>query len=216
MIDKLIAESIKLYTKPFSSILLFGPPGAGKDLLGNFIAHGGSQVYVSLGDIFRCYPIESPIRQLFHKYAVSGSLIPDEDVVVVWNYYVQGLIATGKFLPDRQDLLISGLPRTVDQAKLLDSYIHVRHVIILEVHEEAQLLKRTQNSLYSKGRINEVGIEVLQKRLQSYQKDIDAIIQHYPIHKVSRISAEQKPMEVLRDVLSRLAHVFSHPGRPVN
>ncbi|EPP29866.1 adenylate kinase domain protein, partial [Chlamydia psittaci 84-8471/1] len=54
MIDKLIAESIKLYTKPFSSILLFGPPGAGKDLLGNFIAHGGSQVYVSLGDIFRC------------------------------------------------------------------------------------------------------------------------------------------------------------------
>lgn len=78
------------------------------------------------------------------------------------------------------------------------------------------MLERTQNSLYSKGRINEVGIEVLQKRLQSYQKDIDAIIQHYPIHKVSRISAEQKPMEVLRDVLSRLAHVFSHPGRPVN
>ncbi|AHK63383.1 Adenylate kinase [Chlamydia avium] len=216
MVDEAIANSIKLYTKPFSSILLFGPPGSGKDFLGNFIAQGGTQVYVSLGDIFRCYPIWSPIRQLFHKYAVSGALIPDDDVVAVWNYYVQGLISVGKFLPDRQDLLISGLPRTLGQAKLLESYITVRHVIILEVHEESTLLERTQHSLYSKGRINEVGIDVLQKRLESYKKDIDALIRYYPLHKVSRISADQKPMEVLRDVLSRLAHVFSHPGRPVD
>lgn len=216
MVDETIADSIRLYTKPFSSILLFGPPGAGKDFLGNFIAQGDTQVYVSLGDIFRCYSIKSPIRQLFHKYAVSGALIPDEDVIAVWNYYVQGLIATGQFLPDSQDLLISGLPRTLGQAKLLESYVMVRHVIILEVHEEATLLERTQHSLYSKGRINEVGIDVLNKRIESYKKDIDAIMKYYPVHKVSRISADQKPMEVLRDVLSRLAHVFSHPGRPVD
>ena len=98
-----------------------------------------------------------------HKYAVSGTLIPDDDVIAVWNYYVQGLIAVGKFLPERQDLLISGLPRTLEQAKLLESYITVRHVSILEVHEEATLLERTQHSLYSKGRNNEVGIDVLQE-----------------------------------------------------
>lgn len=215
MADETIIKSMRVYTKPFSSILLFGPPGVGKDLLGNFISQAGSQVYVSLGDVFLRYPIESPIRQMFHKYAVSGALIPDQDVINVWNYYVQGLIATGRFLPDQQDLLISGLPRTLGQAELLDSYVYVRHIIILEAHDETNLLKRTQQSLYSKGRMHEVSLEVLQKRMQSYQKDIDAIINHYPIHKVSRINAEQKPLEVLRDVLSRLAHVFSNPCRPV-
>lgn len=209
-----IIKSMRVYTKPFSSILLFGPPGVGKDLLGNFISQAGSQVYLSLGDIFLRYPIESPIRQLFHKYAVTGALIPDEDVVRIWNYYVQGLISTGRYLPDQQDLLISGLPRTVRQAELLDSYLYVRHVIILEAQDEKNLLKRTQQSLYNKGRLHEVSLEVLQKRMSSYQKDIEAIIGHYPLHKISRINAEQKPLEVLRDVLSRLAHVFSNPCRP--
>ncbi|ETF38410.1 adenylate kinase [Chlamydia pecorum MC/MarsBar] len=211
MIEKRIAETLKTYTKPFSSILLFGPPGSGKDFLGDMIAHAGSQVYVSLGDIFRSYPLESPIRQMFHQYAVSGALIPDEDVIAVWHYYIQGLIATGRYSPDFQDLFVSGVPRTLRQAELLDQYLTVRHVVILTVQDEAQLLERTQRSLHKKGRLDEVGVELLQKRLQTYQKEIDEIIQHYPKHKVSYVNAEQKPLEVLRDILTRLAHVFSHP-----
>ncbi|WP_201456253.1 nucleoside monophosphate kinase [Chlamydia sp. 17-3921] len=211
MIDAKIAETIKPYIKPFSSIILFGPPGSGKDFIGSFIAHAGSQVYISLGDIFRCYPLESPIRKLFYEYAVSGALIPDEDVIAVWYYYVQGLIATGQYLPDCQDLFVSGVPRTLGQAKLLDKYLMIRHVIILVVQDESQLLERMQRSLHKKGRLDEVGVEVLQKRLQTYQKEIDEIIQHYPKYKVSYVNAEQKPLEVLRDILTRLAHVFSHP-----
>ncbi|ANH78803.1 adenylate kinase family protein [Candidatus Chlamydia sanziniae] len=211
MVSEEISKTIHLYTQPFSSILLFGPPGAGKDFLGHFIANAGHQVYVSLGDIFRRYPLESPIRKLFHKYAVLGTLIPDRDVIAIWHYYIQGMIATGQYLPNKQDLLVSGVPRTLKQARLLDAYLHVRHVILLEVADETKLLERTQRSLHKKGRLDEVSVEVLQKRLQTYKKEIKEIVQYYPRHKISRINAEQKSLEVLRDILSRLAHVLSHP-----
>ncbi|WP_246485701.1 nucleoside monophosphate kinase [Chlamydiifrater phoenicopteri] len=211
MFNQEIIDVIKPYSELFSTILLFGPPGVGKDLLGNFLSQSGSQCYVSMGDVFRCYSPESPIRRMFHRYAVSGALIPDEIVINVWQYYVQGLIATGKYLPERQDLLLSGVPRTLGQCQLLESFTRVRHVIVLEAFDESELLARTQKLAHTRGLIGEVGLDVLKRRLESYYKDIEELIAFYPKHKVSRIQAEQKPFEVLRDVLSRLSHVLSDP-----
>src|SRR5690625_2224370 len=124
---------IEPYHGKFSSILLFGPPGSGKGMLGKFLASSGSQYHLSSGEIFRSLPLGSPAGKLYYSYASKGALLPDEATIEIWKYYVQGLIATNSYYPATQDLLLDGIPRTLAQAKQLQELIQVRHIIVLEI-----------------------------------------------------------------------------------
>lgn len=200
---------IEPYKGKFSSILLFGPPGAGKGTLGNFLASSGTQYHLSSGEIFRRLPLNSPAGKLYYSYASQGELIPDEATIEIWKYYVQGLIATNSYYPESQDLLLDGLPRTLAQAKLLQQYIQVKHIILIEVSNKTELLHRMQRRARIEGRLDDIDSRVLQKRLEIYEKETQAVIDYYSPHLVSRIDGGQRPLEVLRDVLVRLSHLLS-------
>lgn len=200
---------IEPYQGKYSSLLLFGPPGAGKGMLGTFLSTSGSQYHLSSKQIFRKLASDSPAGKLFTSYASRGELLPDEATIEIWNYYVQGLIAVGEYDPNRQDLVLDGLPRTVPQAKMLEELITVRHVIVLEATDEEALLKRMQRQARQEGLFEEIDPEHLKTRLEAYQKESAALLELYPKHLISRVNAEQRPLEVLRDVLVKLSHVLS-------
>jgi adenylate kinase len=197
------------YEGKFSTILLFGPPGAGKGTLGKFLSGAGTQFHLSSGDIFRSLPAHSPAGKLYYSYASKGLLIPDEATIEIWKYYVQGLIATNSYYPEGQDLLLDGIPRTREQAQMLGSYINVRHIIVLEISNTKDLIRRMQNRARLEGRVDDVNIEVLKKRLEVYEEQIQNILDYYPKHLISMVDGGQKPLEVLRDVLVRLSHLLS-------
>lgn len=197
------------YTGKFSSILLFGPPGAGKGTLGKFLSSAGTQYHLSSGDIFRSLPLNSPAGELYYSYASKGLLIPDEATIEIWKYYVQGLIATNSYYPEGQDLLLDGIPRTIEQAQMLGSFINVRHIIVIEISNSKELLRRMQNRARLEGRIDDLDMEVLKKRLEIYQEQNQKVLEYYPKHLISTVDGSQKPLEVLRDVLVRLSHLLS-------
>ena len=205
------------YEGKFSTILLFGPPGAGKGTLGKFLSSAGTQYHLSSGDIFRSLPAHSPAGKLFYSFASKGLLIPDEATIEIWKYYVLGLIATNSYYPEGQDLLLDGIPRTREQAKMMGNFINVRHIIVLEISNTKELIKRMQNRARLEGRIDDVDIGVLQKRLEVYEEQIQAVLEYYPRHLISFVDGSQKPLEVLRDVLVRLSHLLSRgPNVPNN
>lgn len=201
---------IQPYEGKFSTILLFGPPGAGKGTLGKFLSSAGTQYHLSSGDIFRSLPAHSPAGKLFYSYASKGLLLPDEATIQIWNYYVQGLVATNSYYPESQDLLLDGIPRTVEQAQMLGSYISVRHIIVLQLSNTKELIKRMENRARLEGRIDDVNLEVLKRRLDVYEERIPGVLDYYPKHMISFVNGEQKPLEVLRDVLVRLSHLLIH------
>ncbi len=127
---------------PFRSILIFGPPGSGKGTLGKFLSSAGNHYHLSSGAIFRGLSPESPAGRIFHKYAVEGNLVPDEVTIEIWHHYVRGLIATNCYFPTDQFLLLDGVPRTAKQTKLIEPYIELMHIIVLETPDLEVLVNR--------------------------------------------------------------------------
>ena len=200
---------IPAYNQPFSSVLIFGPPGSGKGTLGKFLSSAGNHFHLSSGDIFRGLSPESPAGQLYHNYAGKGLLLPDEVTIQIWHHYVHGLIATNRYFPEQQLLLLDGIPRTIRQAGLLEAYIDVKAIIVLEISKVEELIKRIQRRALIEKRLDDMDPEVLRTRMDVYTRDTFKLLKHYPEQLLSRFSADQKPLEVLRDVLVSLSSLLS-------
>lgn len=194
----------------FHCILLFGAPGSGKGTLGKFLSSAGSHFHLSSGDIFRGLSPDSPVGKLYHRYASKGNLVPDEVTIEIWRHYMSGLIATNRYHPKEQLLLLDGIPRTLTQAAILDKYICVEKIITLEVHSPSDLIKRIQKRARIERRSDDTSDEVLHNRMQVYEKQTKKLLSHYPEEKIVSIDASQKPLEVLRDVLTNLADILSN------
>jgi adenylate kinase len=193
----------------FKSLLLFGPPGAGKGTLGKFLSSVGSHFHLSSGDIFRGLPIESPAGRIVHKYTSKGHLVPDDVTVEIWYYYMSGLIATNRYYPQEQLLLLDGIPRTQPQVKILEKYTDVQKIIVLEVKNKEDLFKRLQKRALIERRQDDLDPNIFKTRMEVYEKETAKILSDYPKEQIVRFDADQKPLEVLRDVLVKLAKVLT-------
>lgn len=200
---------IKPYQGKFPTVLLFGPPGAGKGTLGQFLDYAQTQRYVSSGVIFRSLDPDSSAGQLYYQYAKDKKLVPDDVTLEIWWHYVQGLIATNRYFPARQDLLLEGIPRTLPQAEALRQWTEVRHIIVLESFDKENLYQRMLRRARLEGKFHEMTQKEFEAEFHAYLENIDEILKLYPAHLISRVDAEQKSLEVLRDVLVRLSHILS-------
>lgn len=195
-------------SRKYRSIMIFGPPGAGKGTLGKFLSSAGNHFHLSSGDIFRSLSPESPAGKIYHSYAAKGHLVPDDVTISIWRHYVEGLIATNRYFPHQQLLLLDGIPRTTAQTTLLDAYVDVLHLIVLETPNIEELIKRMKRRGMIEKRVDDVDEKILRTRIQVYQETTSQILKHYPASKISRFNADQKPLEVLRDVLASLSLIL--------
>jgi len=202
-------EVLPAYDVPMRAILIFGPPGSGKGTLGKFLSSAGNHFHLSSGDIFRSLSPESPAGQIYHNYAGKGLLLPDEITIQIWHHYVHGLIATNRYFPASQLLLLDGIPRTIRQADLLQKYVQIERIIVLEVEHIEELIKRIQRRALIEKRTDDLDPQVLRTRMEVYQKDTMKVLKHYPEKLISRFNASQKPLEVLRDVLVALSSLLA-------
>ena len=113
-----------------SSIVLFGPPGAGKGTQATVIAEYTGLPPVSTGDMLRAaLAAGTPLGIEAKRYMEAGQLVPD-DVII-------GLIKERLTKNDAQEgVLFDGFPRTIPQAASLAEIADVRMVIAIEVSDE--------------------------------------------------------------------------------
>ena len=112
------------------SIVLFGPPGAGKGTQASIIVELTGKPQVSTGDMLRSALSEGTELGVKAKaFIEAGQLVPDEVII--------GLIRDRLNEPDAsKGVLFDGFPRTILQAEALEDITEVSLVISIEVPDD--------------------------------------------------------------------------------
>src|SRR5437867_10781927 len=95
------ASAAREATTKYTTILLFGAPGAGKGTQGKILGTIPQFYHHACGDAFRNLTIDNELGRIFLEYSSRGELVPDEHTVRLWQDNINAMRATGRFDPDR-------------------------------------------------------------------------------------------------------------------
>ena len=109
--------------------IIFGPPGSGKGTYTSRLKDKLGVDVIAMGDIFRDIMKENTaLGKKVKSYVEKGLLVPDDVVLEVLK---QNLAKTDS----QKGFILDGYPRTLDQAKALDSITGIDVIIQLAVPE---------------------------------------------------------------------------------
>jgi adenylate kinase len=184
-------------------LILLGPPGAGKGTQAALLAQAGDLAHIATGDMFReAMRSGSEVGQQAKAYVDRGELVPDEITVrMLLERLTQPDCAGG--------CMLDGFPRTLEQAKALDSALAGRgqavdQVAYIRVGEEELIERlggrwtcRQCGAVYHQrnsppktaGRCDQCGGELYQRsddqpetvrrRLTVYFRDTEPLVEYY-------------------------------------
>src|SRR5437773_9298493 len=191
----------------FRTILLVGAPGAGKGTQGKILGTIPNFFHCACGDVFRNLTIDSEIGRIFVRYSSKGKLVPDTYTVRLWRDTIEAQTQLGRFDPQRDTLVLDGIPRNLHQAKMLQDALDIVCRLLLEKKNENQLAERLQRRALRDNRLDDANLEVIKKRLAIFEKETKPILDYYGPELVHTIDSTQSPINVLRDILRVLAKV---------
>jgi adenylate kinase len=187
---------------PYRTILLFGPPGSGKGTQGKILGAMPPYYHCACGDVFRALDPGSDIGKEFAKYSKSGALVPDELTVRLWRGAIQERVTSGKYKPVDQFLLLDGIPRTIDQARLMTEDLDVRAVLNLYCNDVEQIVARLSKRAAIENRADDTNIDVIRHRIDVYDEQTQPLLEFYGRNKVYNVNATRPVQEVTADILA--------------
>ncbi len=121
--------------------------------------------------IFRKLDPQTEEAHRIKEYCVKGELVPDELTISIFLNWLEARRAADKFKPKQQLLLLDGIPRTVNQCKLLERYIDVKQVLYFECLDLEIMVDRIRRRAVLEGRPDDASESVTRKRLEIYERD---------------------------------------------
>src|SRR5574344_935132 len=162
------------------AILIFGAPGSGKGTVGAKLAQTTGIKHLSTGDIFRGIAPSSESGKLIASYSSAGKLVPDSATAQIFERFVKGLVDTNRLNPDKDTLLLDGIPRTPDQVDLIKPIVDVKHVFVLDITNDATIVARLLNRAKIEGRKDDADESVIKNRLVEYRNKTAAVRDNTP------------------------------------
>ncbi|MGD0767842.1 MAG: nucleoside monophosphate kinase [Tepidisphaeraceae bacterium] len=188
----------------YESILLFGAPGSGKGTQGKIIGTIPGFYHSATGDIFRSLDLQSEMGRVFWEYAGKGKLVPDEITIRLWKQYIKGMEMINQFHPNSEILVLDGIPRNLEQARLLDETIEVVKVIHLVCADLGKMVERLRRRALKENRFDDASDQVIRRRLDVYERDTRPVLNYYPADRIVRVEATMSQIRVLSKLVEIL------------
>jgi adenylate kinase len=185
----------------YRSILLFGPPGAGKGTQGKILGAIPGFFHLSVGDVFRSIDIGSEDGKEICKYTSVGKLAPDELTIRIWKKALDAYVALSWFKPWEDILILDGIPRNVAQTNLIRNYIDVSKIVSLDCADEEEMIRRIQRRAIRENRADDASEEIIRERFQVYRDQTRPVLEQYSGDLISTVRANGSPAEVLNSIL---------------
>ena len=193
----------------YRTVLLFGAPGSGKGTQGRILGAIPEFFHFACGDAFRNLRIDDPLGRVFVDYSSRGQLVPDQHVIDLWRRNIQASTVDGQFNPERDTLVLDGIPRNVKQAEMLSTVLDVRALIHLTCADKNKMIERLQRRALRENRLDDANLEVIKERLVTYESETKPVLDFYGVRLVRDIDSTQPPVFVLRDIIQVLVSVRS-------
>ncbi len=188
----------------YRTYLIFGAPGAGKGTQGKILGSIPRFFHLACGDVFRSLDTRTPIGQAFMEYSSRGELVPDEITVKLWMARIADTVGAHTFKPDIDSLVLDGIPRNVEQAKIMEEMIDVKKVFHLSCPDRDALVARIRKRALKENRFDDANEETIRRRLATYEAESKPLIDYYGPERTFDIDATQPPVKVLRDILKSI------------
>lgn len=186
------------------AVLLFGAPGSGKGTQGKILAGIPGLVHLSSGEMFRELDVHSDLGKIFLDYSTRGELVPDDVTIRLWEHHMEKMVQTQRFDPQRDTLILDGIPRSCPQAEMLQGKIDVRLLLHLQAGNEEDMIRRIRQRALREDRLDDANPDVVRQRFRQYEAETFPVLQSYPESLVRTIDAGAAPLEVLRQVIEVL------------
>lgn len=187
---------------PYRALLIFGAPGSGKGTQGKVLGQLPGFFHCACGDVFRALDKDSELGKKSAEYASKGQLVPDELTVDLWKNQIQSWIKQGDYNPETEILILDGIPRNVEQAKIMQDLVDVLGIIHLSCPNRDELVERMSKRAIRENRMDDADPKVIWHRIKTYEAETRPILDFYSSDKVLDIIATQAPLKVLADITS--------------
>ena len=208
--------------------IIFGAPGAGKGTYSSRLQAKLGVEVIATGDIFReLMKEDSELGKKVRGYVEKGLLVPDEVVIEVLKQRLSKI-------PKEKGFILDGYPRTLEQAKILESITEIDVILLLNVPDwiiierlSSRRICRNCGTVYNirflkpkvEGVCDKCGgplyqrpddnPEVIKKRLQVYQEQTKPLLEYFKEKKVpavtsSTTSLDQPPEPIVDKMVAEL------------
>ncbi len=200
--------------------IIFGAPGAGKGTYSSRLKTQLGVDVIAMGDIFREQVKEnSDLGKKVKSYVEKGALVPDEIVVEVLKQHLAKI-------PKGKGVILDGFPRTIEQAKILESIFKLDVILLLDVPDwiiierlSSRRICKNCGTVYNirflkpkvEGVCDKCGgqlyqrpddnPEVIKKRLQVYQDQTSPLLKYYKEKKIPIITSTATALDTPPDPL---------------
>jgi adenylate kinase len=185
----------------YQTYLLFGPPGSGKGTQGKTLGTIPRFFHCACGDVFRSIDTRTELGRAFLEYSSKGQLVPDEITVKLWKARIDAAVDAHSFKPDIDTLVLDGIPRNVEQAKIMDALIDVQRVFHLSCPDRTALFARLKKRALKDNRLDDANEAVIKRRLSIYEEESKPVLGYYGQERITCIDATQPPAKVLMHIL---------------
>jgi len=178
-------------------MIVLGAPGSGKGTLSKELKKDYGFSHISTGDLIR----NSDDPEL-KKIIEGGDFVPDDMMVKMLRKELKGLDLS-------KGIILDGFPRTIKQAKRLDSMLGkmglgLNHAVYLEISDDVAK-DRIRDRAKKEDRKDDSSEEVINKRFDEYKEKTLPLVDFYEKRrKLVRINAEGGKDDVLQKVVERL------------